>query len=74
MENKDYDGKNQMPTIRPKTIEIFLPDGEPTSLKVAHIRNRTIEVPFIPWVRLVRFSLGGGRRSMTKQALHISHF
>jgi len=36
----------------PRTIEIFLPDGEPTGVKVAHIRNRNIDVTYIPRARL----------------------
>lgn len=35
-----------------RTIEIFLPDGEPTGVKVAHIRNRNIEATYIPRARL----------------------
>lgn len=35
-----------------RTIEIFLPDGEPTGVKVAHIRNRNIEATYIPRARI----------------------
>ncbi len=35
-----------------RTIEIFLPDGEPTGVKVAHIRNRNIEATYIPRAKL----------------------
>ena len=35
-----------------RTIEIFLPEGEPTGIKVAHIRNRNIEATYIPRPKL----------------------
>ncbi len=41
-----------MSSVRAKTIEIFLPDGEPTGIKIAHIRNRNIEATYIPRARL----------------------
>lgn len=33
-------------SINPKTIQIFLPDGDPNSIKVATIRTRNIEVVY----------------------------
>lgn len=33
---------------KPQTIQIFLPDGSPRSLKIAEITNRTISAVFIP--------------------------
>lgn len=39
--------------MRARTIEIFLPDGEPAGVKVAHIRNRNIEATYIPRGKLV---------------------
>lgn len=46
-----------------KTIEIFLPDGDPKSIKVASITSRTVEVTYIPRAKLEeskkRSNLGG---------------
>jgi len=36
-----------------KTIEIFLPDGDPKSIRVASITSRTVEVTYIPRTKLV---------------------
>ena len=33
---------------KPQTIQIFLPDGSPRSIKIAEITNRTISAVFIP--------------------------
>jgi hypothetical protein len=33
---------------KPKTIEIFLPDGDPKSFKTASITSRTVEATYIP--------------------------
>lgn len=33
---------------KPKTIEIFLPDGDPKSVKTASITSRTVEATYIP--------------------------
>ena len=35
-----------------KTIEIFLPDGEPTGIRIAEIRNRTVQLVAFPRTRL----------------------
>jgi hypothetical protein len=35
-----------------KTIQIFLPDGDPKSIKVASITSRTVEVTYIPRSKL----------------------
>ncbi|MES2678214.1 MAG: GIY-YIG nuclease family protein [Pseudomonadota bacterium] len=35
-------------TNKPKTIEIFLPDGDPKSIRTASITSRTIEATYIP--------------------------
>ncbi|MHA1549835.1 MAG: GIY-YIG nuclease family protein [Alphaproteobacteria bacterium] len=40
-----------------KTIEIFLPDGDPKSLRVATITSRTIQATYIP-----RFNLDIARK------------
>ena len=33
---------------RPQTIQIFLPDGSPRSVKIAEITNRVVQAIFIP--------------------------
>ena len=38
---------------KPQTIQIFLPDGSPRSLKIAEITNRTISAVFIPRNKLI---------------------
>jgi hypothetical protein len=35
-------------TQRPQTIQIFLPDGNPTSIKIADLTNRMIVAVLIP--------------------------
>ncbi|NBV06805.1 MAG: GIY-YIG nuclease family protein [Proteobacteria bacterium] len=35
-------------TSKPKTIEIFLPDGDPKSIKTASITSRIVEATYIP--------------------------
>lgn len=37
-----------MNKLTPKTIEIFLPDGNPKSIKIASITSRNVEVSYIP--------------------------
>lgn len=37
---------------RPKTIQIFLPDGDPKGIKVACITSRIVEMTYIPRARL----------------------
>lgn len=37
---------------KPQTIQIFLPDGSPRSVKIAEITNRTISAVFIPRIKL----------------------
>ena len=39
---------------KPQTIQIFLPDGSPRSIKIAEITNRTISAVFIPRNKLNR--------------------
>ncbi len=41
-----------MGELMAKTIEIFLPDGNPKSIKVASITSRTVEVTYIPRAKL----------------------
>ena len=38
---------------KPQTIQIFLPDGSPRSIKIAEITNRTISAVFIPRNKLI---------------------
>ena len=37
-----------MSTNKPQTIQIFLPDGSPTSIKIAEMTNRVIHAVLIP--------------------------
>lgn len=39
--------------VRPQTIQIFLPDGNPTSIKIADLTNRMISATLIPRSKLV---------------------
>src|SRR5690349_10895351 len=41
-----------MADTRPQTIQIFLPDGNPTSIKIAEITNRMIHAVLIPRSKL----------------------
>lgn len=45
-----------MNTKRAKTIEIFLPDGDPKSIKIASITSRTVEATYIPRANLMSVS------------------
>lgn len=36
----------------PKTIEIFLPDGEPTGVRIAEVKNRTVQLVAFPRAKL----------------------
>ncbi|MBK9543382.1 MAG: GIY-YIG nuclease family protein [Bacteroidetes bacterium] len=42
--------------VRPQTIQIFLPDGNPTSIKIADLTNRMITAVLIPRNKLVEVS------------------
>jgi hypothetical protein len=42
-----------MTSSRPQTIQIFLPDGNPTSIKIADLTNRTINAVLVPRNKLV---------------------
>jgi hypothetical protein len=35
-----------------KTIQIFLPDGNPRGVKIAEFTSRTVQVVFVPRARL----------------------
>ncbi len=37
-----------MTTQRPQTIQIFLPDGNPTSIKIADLTSRMVTAVFFP--------------------------
>lgn len=41
---------------RPQTIQIFLPDGSPTSIKIAELTNRIINAVLIPRTKLADIS------------------
>lgn len=45
-----------MTADRPQTIQIFLPDGNPTSIKIADLTNRMIVATFIPRKKLSEVS------------------
>lgn len=53
---------------RSKTIRIFIPDGDPASMKVAEITSNVIEVNYIPRARL---SLAGERGSLMRAGIYI---
>jgi hypothetical protein len=44
---------NILKMIRPQTIQIFLPDGNPTSIKIADLTNRLIVSVLIPRNKLI---------------------
>lgn len=44
-------------TQRPQTIQIFLPDGNPTSIKIADLTNRMIVAVLIPRNKLIECSV-----------------
>jgi len=50
-----------------KTIQIFLPDGNPRSIKIAEITSRTVEVLFIPRAKLAE---AAKRDSLNNVALY----
>lgn len=46
-----------MTTSQPRTIQIFLPDGNPTSIKIADLTNRTITAVLVPRNKLSEVGL-----------------
>lgn len=54
-------------TERPQTIQIFLPDGNPTSIKIAHLTNRMIVATLIPRTKL---SDAGARQEVRKYGIY----
>ena len=42
-------------TLRPQTIQIFLPGGEPTGIRVAEITTRIVQVMEVPRKLLPEF-------------------
>jgi len=44
-----------MSEAKPKTIQIFLPSGEPTGIRVAEITTRIVQVIEVPRKRLPEF-------------------
>jgi hypothetical protein len=54
-------------TDRPQTIQIFLPDGNPTSIKIADLTNRMIVATLIPRKKL---SDVGNRQEVRKYGIY----
>lgn len=52
---------------RPQTIQIFLPDGNPTSIKIAHLTNRMIVATLIPRIKLAE---AGSRQEVRKYGIY----
>ncbi len=52
---------------RPQTIQIFLPDGSPRSVKIAEITNRIVQAIFIPRNKLEYI---GGRNEIINFGLY----
>jgi hypothetical protein len=46
-----------MTTTRPQTIQIFLPDGNPTSIKIADLTNRMVTAVLIPRNKLIEIGI-----------------
>ncbi len=46
-----------MATVRPQTIQIFLPDGNPTSIRIADLTNRMISAVLSPRNKLAEVGL-----------------
>jgi hypothetical protein len=46
------------------TIQVFLPDGNPRSLKIAEITNRTVQAILIQTAMWVRWKKGDGNRKV----------
>ncbi|MCX6166261.1 MAG: GIY-YIG nuclease family protein, partial [Ignavibacteriae bacterium] len=46
-----------MMTTRPQTIQIFLPDGNPTSIKIADLTNRMVTAVLIPRNKLIEIGI-----------------
>jgi hypothetical protein len=53
--------------MRPQTIQIFLPDGNPSSIKIADLTNRLILATLIPRKKLVE---SGERNEIRKYGLY----
>lgn len=56
-----------MTTIRPQTIQIFLPDGNPTSIKIADLTNRMICAVLVPRNKLAEVGL---RKEVRKYGIY----
>ncbi len=53
---------------KPKTIEIFLPDGDPKSVRSASITSRTVEATYIPRLKL---DFAKNEENLTSPAIYI---
>jgi hypothetical protein len=53
--------------MRPQTIQIFLPDGNPSSIKIADLTNRLIYATLIPRKKLIE---SGERNEIRKYGLY----
>lgn len=56
-----------MKTIRPQTIQIFLPDGNPTSIKIADLTNRMISAVLFPRNKIIEV---GSREEVKKYGIY----
>lgn len=54
--------------MRPQTIQIFLPDGNPSSIKIADLTNRLIIATLIPRKKLIE---SGTRNEIKKYGLYL---
>ena len=53
--------------MRPQTIQIFLPDGNPSSIKIADLTNRLIFATLIPRKKLIE---SGERNEIRKYGMY----
>jgi hypothetical protein len=56
-----------MTQIKPQTIQIFLPDGSPTSIKIADLTNRMITATLFPRNKIIEV---GNREEVKKQGVY----
>ena len=56
-----------MTTLRPQTIQIFLPDGNPTSIKIADLTNKMMTAVLFPRNKLTEV---GARDEVRKHGVY----
>ena len=56
-----------MTTLRPQTIQIFLPDGNPTSIKIADLTNQMMTAVLFPRNKLTEV---GARAEVRKHGVY----